>query len=109
MTASAILNQYRRVAPVIGHKASAWVVLLTICEAADNGIDHYHLGRLVKSRGMALVPTLRRWKNAGLLTSTEAPARGRAGGRNRVIYMATPSLYQTLKIEPAERAIGPRS
>lgn len=108
MTAAAILKRYRRIAPVIGHKSSAWIVMLTICEAAEKGIDHYDLGRLVKSRQMALTPTLRRWKKAGLLTSTEAPARGQFGGRNRVIYMATPMLYQALQIDPAETAIGPR-
>lgn len=108
MTASAILKRYRLIAPVIRGHASAWIVMLTICEAGEEGIDHADLGRLMRGKPMALAPTLRRWKEAGILVSGEAPARGSNGGRNRVIYMATPKLYRALGIDPTEKAIGPR-
>lgn len=108
MTAAAILKRYRRIAPVIGHKSSAWIVMLTICEAGAEGIDHAELGRLMHGKPMALASTLRRWKAAGILVSGEAPSRGENGGRPRVIYMATPKLYRALGIVPAEKSIGPR-
>jgi hypothetical protein len=108
MTAAAILKRYRRIAPVIGHKSSAWIVMLTICEAGAEGIDHSDLGQLMRGKPMALAPTLRRWKEAGILVSGVAPARGVNGGRPRVIYMATSKLYRALGIDPAEKAIGPQ-
>ncbi len=109
MTAAAILNRYRRIAPVIGFQASAWIVLLTICEAGPEGIDHAGLVKLLRGKPMQMAPTLRRWKQAGILVSGEVPPRRGKGGACRVIYMATPKLYEALGITPAEKAIGPRS
>lgn len=109
MTASSILSHYRRVAPAIGHKASAWLLLLTLAEAGDKGLSHHDLERLLRARSMATSPTLRRWKKQGILVSSEVPAKSNRGGRPRVIYKATPTLYAALGLLPAAPAIGPQS
>jgi hypothetical protein len=109
MTAGSILKYYMRVAPAIGHKASAWVLLLTLAAAGDKGLSHHDLERLLRARSMSTSPTLRRWKKQGILVCSTMPAHGNRGGNPRVIYKATPKLYEALGLLPAEPAIGPRS
>jgi hypothetical protein len=107
MTAAAILKRYRRIAPVIGYKSSAWIQLLALAEAGETGLSRYEFHQLLRGRDDAAAKTLRTWKKAGLLVTGEVPAKSTTGGHPRLVYMATPKLYNALGLDPAERAIGP--
>lgn len=109
MTAAAILKRYRRIAPFIGHKASAWLVLLAVADAGDEGLSGTVLKEHLHSRCLPGTATLNRWIRQGLLVSGKVPSEGGRGSRDRVIFKATPTLYSALAVDPAPKAIGPRS
>lgn len=106
MTASDILKIYRKAAPALGYHASAWVALLTLCEAGDAGMSLSDLTAHHAVRGQGTQTVLRRWVLAGLATVTERRASGTLGGRPCKVYTATPKLYKLLRLDQPTRAAG---
>lgn len=100
MTAHDILDRYQAIAPAVGHKPSAWMLMLSLCAAGAEGISRSELGERLKSRRLSTTRTIRNWQAAELITTTSKPARGRHGGRAQVIFHATPRLYKLLSIDP---------
>lgn len=99
MTAADILFHWRKVAPVIGNKPSAWIAMLTICEAGEAGIPGYALRQRLREQGVVsgATPTLRRWEAAGLLTTSLTDPSPHGGSPGNV-YHATPKLFAFLRI-----------
>lgn len=99
MTAAEILNIYRQAAPALGYRASAWITMLTLCEAGDAGMSLSDLTKYHAVQGQGAQTVLRRWVHAGLATVTERRASGVLGGRRCKIYTATPKLYKFLRLD----------
>lgn len=73
MTATDILTSLRGTLPVVGtHRA--WINLLIIAEAGDQGITRADLSQ--RTHGAPHRKTLLRWEAAGLISSTRSPTRG---------------------------------
>lgn len=99
MTAADILKIYRKAAPALGYRASAWIVMLTLCEAGDAGMSLSELTAYHAVYGQGAQTVLRRWVLAGLATVTERRASGTLGGRPCKVYTATPKLYKLLRLD----------
>lgn len=99
MTASDILNQWRAVAPVMGHHPKSWLTLLALCEA-EAGLARYELHMKLRQANSSSQArrTLQRWEKAGLLTTAPTAARGKGGAHGK-IYHATPKLREFLRID----------
>lgn len=102
MTPSDILKLYRRTAPVIGYRSSAWIMLLALAEAGEKGLTRYEFHKLIRSKGQAVAPVLRRWTDAGILTARRPSKAVGRGGLPAVIYLPTPKLYYLLGFETPE-------
>lgn len=100
MKASEILNLYSKVAPVIGNRASAWIIMLRLCANADKGLTCQQLAPLTGSSEQGIQTAVRRWKKAGLITAENIRARGNTGGRHRKTYKATAKLHALCRLEP---------
>lgn len=110
MTATDILTLYRHSSRVFWGKASAWILLIEICDAGHRGMTHadiMHAGGS-KSEG-SRASTLRRWVRTGLLEARTILAKSRKegaykGGKPRIIYTATKKAHDLLRIQPVEKA-----
>lgn len=103
MKAAEIARIYRAAAPVFGNRPSAWLLLVLICAAGEAGMTVNDLCNLLQQKSRdSRQSTLRRWHKAGLLNRAEIPATchdGRKrGGRNQVVYSATPKAFQLLRL-----------
>lgn len=100
MKAAEIANLYRKAAPVFGHRPSAWLLLLLVCEAGSAGMTVNAFCQVINHASRnSRQTTLRRWHQAGLLEVREIPANGRRGGRKQKVYVATSKAFQLLRIE----------
>jgi DNA-binding transcriptional regulator GbsR (MarR family) len=103
MKAGNILELYRAVAPVVGHRSSAWMMLLMICEAETTGLSRSELAQLFKARRINASRTLKKWQDTGLVEAVCAP-RVHKSGRQRVNFVATKKLFKLLRVEQAVAA-----
>lgn len=99
MKAADVLTIYRKAAPALGYRANAWITLLTLCEAGDEGLTKANFMHHYAVRGDGADTALRRWERAGLLTLKQRRAKGTRGGRWANIYVATEKLHSFLRIE----------
>jgi hypothetical protein len=101
LQASDILNTWRKVQPLFHGHSSAWLILLTLCEAGSGGIlrREINVNKAIKNPGI-----FRRWEKAGLVTvQLEAVRRGKPAMR----VFATEKTYALLRIaRPDDMANG---
>jgi hypothetical protein len=110
MKPSEITTLFRASAPVFAHQVSAWMMLVTICDAGSAGVTltKLCLGLNAKSRD-SRQGTLKRWTRAGLLERQEIPnsrqQAGTPGGRRQMLYFATPKAFKLLRLEPNDASL----
>ena len=110
MKPSDITRVFRASAPVFAHRVSAWMMLVTICDAGSSGVTLTKLCNGLKTATRdSRQTTLRRWTKAGLLERREIPNRrmqaGLPGGRRQMLYFATPKAFQLLRLEPNDASL----
>jgi hypothetical protein len=101
LQASDILNTWRKVQPLFKGHSSAWLILLTLCEAGSGGIlrREINVNKAIRNPGI-----FRRWEKAGLVTIKLQPVRR---GRASMRLFATQKTYALLRIaRPDDMAHG---
>ncbi len=93
MTAADILNQWEQVQAVFV-QPSAWIAMLRIIEAGENGL----LAKTLRpGRGRVDTRLVKKWEAAGLVTKS---TRRHRGSRSAFFLHATPKARQLLRVEP---------
>lgn len=92
LQASDILNTWRKVRPIFGGHSSAWLILLTLCEAGSGGTLRRSIAvnKAIKNPGI-----FRRWEKLGLVTIKLQPVRR---GKAAMRIFATQKTYALLRI-----------
>lgn len=96
LTASQVLDTWRPIRLVFYGHSSAWLVLLSICEAGSAGIlrREIEVNKAIRHCGI-----FRRWEKAGLVICEKD--KGRRGKPSLRLY-ATPKSFKLLRITPPD-------
>lgn len=98
ITASDILNRFRKVKPAV-KRVNTWMSLLRIAEAGAEGIKLSQLNDLYSFRKDNLHRTLQRYVKLQLIYFEDRIPTDRVSGRICRFYFPTPLLYQLLDVK----------
>lgn len=99
MKAAEILNAWRRVAPAFGYRSTAWLKMLQLVEAGDQGQT---LRQLVGDNSQQIAthwPWIRRAAKAGLVEIIPNAVPRTGGGRRAHLIKITALGKQALQVE----------
>jgi len=99
VTASDILNRWRRVRPVL-NQTSLWFTLLTIAEAGENGIGRHDLAAKTGAKMASFAHSIKSLRASGLIQERQRISE--RGGRAAIIATITPKGLDFLAIKPTK-------
>lgn len=96
LSPSAVWQSWRRISKVFAGKVDAWMHLVRIAAAGDQGVTHGDLFPTTNCWSQ-----LNKYKAAGLITTTPRPAArtgSATGGRHRLVITITPKGLDLLRM-----------